>query len=64
MATLAAQLANVQAAIEAIETTGQSYTIDGFTYNRANIKTLYDREARLLRKIANESNSGRTVAEF
>ena len=64
MSTLAEQLVNVQAAISTIETTGQSYTIDGFTYNRAGLKTLYDREARLLSKIEKAANTGRRVAEF
>ena len=64
-ATLAAQLESVQAAIAAIEGGAQSYTIEGFTYMRSNLKTLYDREERLLNKIAREAaGTNRTVAEF
>lgn len=65
MATLAQQLESVQAAIEAIEGGAQSYTIEGFTYTRASLKTLYAREERLLNKIAAESaGTKRTLAEF
>jgi len=64
MATLAEQLESVQAAIETIETTGQGYTIDGFTYNRAGLKTLYDRETRLLNRIEKAADTGRRIAEF
>ena len=64
MATLAEQLDSVQTAIAAIEQHGQSYTIDDVTYNRGNLKVLYDREERLHRKIANETMHGRTRVEF
>jgi len=64
MATLAEQLNNVQAAIAAIEQHGQGYTIDNVTYNRGSLKVLYDREERILRKIANETTHGRTRVEF
>lgn len=63
--TLAEQLESVQSAIEAIEGGAQSYTIEGFAYTRGTLKTLYDREARLLSRIAKEqAGGGRTVAEF
>ena len=64
MATLAEQLDSVQTAIAAIERHGQSYTVDNVTYNRGNLKALYDREERILRKIANETTHGRTRVEF
>jgi len=64
MATLAAQLASVQAAIAAIEAGAQSATVDGQTVSRAELRTLYAREQRLLNKI-DRGNKGRiTVAEF
>ena len=63
--TLAEQLESVQSAIEAIEGGAQSYTIENFTYTRGSLKMLYDRETRLLSRIAKqEAGSGRTVAEF
>lgn len=65
MATLAEQLTNVQAAIEAIETGAQSIKAeDGRSLTRADLKTLYEREASLQRRIASESDKGRRVAEF
>ena len=65
--TLDAQLTRVQAAIAGVETKGQTFNIDGVTYSRANLKTLYEREKRLLALVAAESaGSGgdRRVAEF
>jgi len=62
--TLAQQLESVQAAITAIEGGAQQYSIEGFTYTRGTLKTLYDREERLLKKIAlASSGSDRRVAE-
>lgn len=63
--TLAAQLESVQAAITAIEGGLQSYSIEGVSFTRANLKTLYDREQRLLNLIARETaGTNRTLAEF
>ena len=64
-ATLAEQLASVQSAIAAVEAGAQSYTDqDGHTITYPSLRTLYEREERLLRKIERE-NSGRIkVAEF
>jgi hypothetical protein len=62
--TLAAQLTSVQEAIEAIEMGHQSYTIDGVTFTRASLDTLYKREQRLLNKIAREENKGRSIGHF
>lgn len=63
--TLATQLTRVQATIAAIENRGQSYTINGRTYTKADIRALYAREQRLLNLIEREeAGSGRTVAEF
>jgi hypothetical protein len=64
--TLAEQLTSVQTAISAIESGGQEVTVNNRTYRRANLQELYDREERLLTRIARESGGGgtRTVAEF
>jgi hypothetical protein len=64
--TLDAQLTRVQAAIAAIESGHQSYSVDGVTFTRANLKTLYEREARLLNLVARSdiADGGRTLAEF
>lgn len=62
--TYAQQLEQVQAAIGVIENTGQEYTINGVTYKRADLKTLYTREERLLLKINRAANGGKTVAQF
>ena len=65
MATLAEQLSSVQDAISRVETHEQAITAhDGRSWTAANVQALYDREERILRKIAQESNRGRTVAEF
>ena len=63
--TLAAQLESVQTAIESLESGVQSITsADGRSLTYADLKSLYDREASLLRRIDKEDNGGRTVAEF
>lgn len=50
---MALTLATVETAIEAIQTTGQSFTVDGVTYNRGSLSTLV-----LLRdKLAAEESS-------
>ena len=63
--TLAAQLTRVQAAIAAIEDGAQSITAeDGRSLTRADLKTLYEREKGLLRRVDHESTHGKTLAEF
>ncbi|MHC4617221.1 MAG: hypothetical protein ACYTEQ_05650 [Planctomycetota bacterium] len=64
MATLAEQLASVQAAIAAIEGGAQSYSLNNRTYVFGDLKTLYERERHLLARIAHETSQGRTIAEF
>ena len=64
IATLAEQLASVQAAIAAIESGAQSTTCDGQTVTRADLRTLYAREERLLNKIDRGDRGRITVAEF
>ena len=66
-ATLAEQLTSVQTAISNIESNGQSVGMSGRNLTKADLKTLYEREERLLARIARESaasRSMRTVAEF
>ena len=63
MATLAEQLASVQAAIAAIESGAQSVTNDGQTTNRPDLRTLYAREKDLLNRIARGDRGRITVAE-
>ena len=62
--TLAQQLASVQTTIAAIESGGQSASTDGDSLTQADLKTLYDREERLLNKIARGDRGRHTVAEF
>lgn len=50
--TLAEQLTSVQTAITAIESGAQSISVNGRSYTRADLKTLYDREDRLRKNIA------------
>lgn len=64
MATLAQQLESVQAAIAAIESGAQSAASEGESLTRADLKTLYDREERLLNKIARGDKGNISVAEF
>ena len=65
MATLAEQLASVQAAITAIEANPYaSQTIAGRSYTRHDLDVLYRRETDLKRQIALEGTNGRTVCEF
>ena len=64
MATLAVQLASVQAAIAAIERGAQAASSEGESLTRADLKTLYDREDMLLNKIDRADRGRTTVAEF
>lgn len=64
--TLAQKLARVQTAIAAIESGAQSISVEGRTYTRANLQTLYDREDQLELKIAREAGTSvsRTISEI
>lgn len=64
IATLAEQLASVQTAIAAIESGAQAASSEGESLTRADLKTLYDREERLLNKIARGDKGRISVAEF
>lgn len=52
------QLERVQAAIAAIEGGAQSYSIGSRSLTRANLSELYEREERLLGKVARETRGG------
>jgi len=61
--TYAQQLTRVQEAIAAIEAgTVASYTVGNQSFTKHDLRTLYDREERLLRKIARAGDSGTRVA--
>jgi len=56
------QLTRVQEAIAAIEAgTVASYTVGNQSFTKHDLRTLYDREERLLRKLARSDDSGRRV---
>ena len=62
MATsLEKRLSNVQAAIERIETTGQSATIGDLQYTEADLSKLYAREEKLEMRISRLSGRRRTL---
>lgn len=56
--TYTEQLEQVQAAIDAIELRGQRYTIDGRSFDKGDLKVLYEREERLRRAVVRESAGG------
>jgi len=56
--TYTQQLEEVQAAIEAIELRGQSYTINGRSFTKGDLGTLYAREERLRKLASRESSVG------
>jgi len=56
--TYADQLTQVEAAIEAIEQRGQSYTISGRSLSRGDLKTLYAERKRLTTLAAREARGG------
>ncbi len=59
--TYTEQLESVQAAIEIIETTGQSYSINGRSLNRADLPALYAREKELRKSVARENEGGISI---
>lgn len=58
------QLERVQGAIRAIESGEQSYSVGGMSLTRADLKTLYDREAYLMGKVGEERYGTRTLARW
>lgn len=58
------QLERVQTLIGRIEESGvQGYSVGGQTYTKADLKTLYDRETVLLRRIKRRQDDGSRAAE-
>jgi hypothetical protein len=53
------QLARVQSAIAAIENGAQSYSVQGRSFSKADLNTLYNREAKLIPLAAREARGGR-----
>lgn len=56
--SLQTQLDRVQAAIAAIESGSQSYTILGRSFSKADLQTLYGRERELKFAIARQARGG------
>lgn len=56
--TYTEQLEQVQAAITAVLTKGQSYTIDGRTFTRADLGALQEREQYLMPLAQRETRGG------
>ncbi|HLL48976.1 MAG TPA: hypothetical protein VK399_19935 [Longimicrobiaceae bacterium] len=57
--SLETQLTRVQQAIAAIEERGQATDVNGRSLTRADLRTLYAREADLRARIANRGRGGR-----
>lgn len=64
IATYTQQLEEVQAAIKAVESTGQSYSMTGRSLNRGDLKTLYDRERQLRGLAAREAAGGKIGVQY
>jgi hypothetical protein len=62
--TYTAQLVSVRAAILAIESGAQDYTIGGGRVTKADLATLYKRESELEGKIAGETYGTRGLAQW
>lgn len=62
--TYSAQLEEVQTAITAILTGSQSYSMGGRSLTRADLRTLYDQEKRLLMLVARESSAGISISQI
>lgn len=56
--TLEDKLTRVQTAIAAIETGGQSVSYEGRTVTKGDLKTLYERESYLEKKIERKTRGG------
>jgi len=59
--TYAEQLEEVQAAIRAVQTRGQSYTIKDRSFTRANLRELYEREKYLRTMAGREERGGARI---
>ena len=54
---MAVTVESVDAAITSIQENGQSFTLDGVTYNAATLSTLYDYRQQLLNEEARSSGA-------
>lgn len=55
---LQTKLDRVRAAIEAVETGGQSVSYEGRNVSKADLKTLYEREAYLEQRVSRKNRGG------
>ncbi len=55
---LQTKLDRVRAAIEAVETGGQSVAYEGRSVSKGDLKTLYEREAYLEQRVARQNRGG------
>ena len=58
---MAVTVASIDAAITAISDNGQSFTIDGVTYNAANLKTLWQMRENITEEAARASGARPTM---
>ena len=58
MSDIQDKLDRVRVAIEAIETGGQSVSYEGRSVTKADLKTLYEREAYLEQRLARQQRGG------
>lgn len=58
MSDIQDKLDRVRVAIEAVETGGQSVSYEGRSVSKADLKTLYEREAYLEQRLARQQRGG------
>lgn len=58
MSDIQDKLDRIRAAIEAVETGGQSVSYEGRSVSKADLKTLYEREAYLEQRLARQQRGG------
>lgn len=58
MSDIQDKLDRVRTAIEAVETGGQSVSYEGRNISKADLKTLYEREAYLEQRLARQQRGG------
>ena len=61
---MALDVATVETAIEAILETGQSFTVDGITYNRGNVDVLYKIRDGLTKEALNTAGTRPLMRAF
>ena len=64
MATLTERIAEADAAITQISTSGQSFTVDGINYSRANLDALTNHLEKLRAEAARAAGSRPTFRRF